>query len=144
MSILGAIVGSAAAASMNVAAEIPDTPSWLPGGLTVGSVPIWALLATVLLALFKIWPAIKRLQNESDASLRTDLMRRVTELEKHLLDEQRECDRRISDLQSKLDGVLRQFLAYQLAVEQAVPPDRRSPAIDSALESLRASLGEGI
>lgn len=37
----------------------------------------------------------------------------------------------------ELDGLRRQFVSYQLAVAQAVPPSMRSPEIEAMVESLK-------
>lgn len=54
----------------------------LPLGLTAGGVGIWVLVFAFFGTLIKVWPAIKRLQNESDVSLRGTLTARIDKLEK--------------------------------------------------------------
>lgn len=57
-------------------------------GLTPTAIGVWTLVAGLALAMIKIWPALRKLANEAaiirreaDASLRTDLLGRVKELE---------------------------------------------------------------
>jgi len=127
----------------NVTDLIPaDSLSWLPP--IMGTLPGWGLLVAFLVTVLKIWPAVRKLQNESDASLRTDLMKRVKELEDRLRDEQRECEQQIAELRGQLDGVMRQFIQYQIAVGQAIPLSKRSPEIEAAMQSLiRTFSGKG-
>lgn len=56
----------------------------LPSGLTPSTIGIWVLVFTVVGAVIKVWPAIKKLQNESDQSLRDILMARIEKLEKRI------------------------------------------------------------
>lgn len=56
----------------------------LPTGMTPGAVGIWTLVAVMVGALIKAWPALKKLQNESDQSLRDTLMARIETLEKRI------------------------------------------------------------
>lgn len=143
-----------AAPQTSASTEVPVDPAgWLPP-ITFGGIGIWAVFLTLIVALVRIWPAIKKLQNESDASLRADLMKRVTELESRLQSEQtyweervraeqKECDEKVRglegtvrDLTSRLEGVTRQFIQYQLAVGHAVSPIQRTPEMDEALSNL--------
>ena len=52
--------------------------------LTPGAVGIWVLVFALFGALIKVWPAIKKLQNESDQSLRDILLARIEKLEKRI------------------------------------------------------------
>lgn len=112
-----------------------DLTAWLPP-ITLGGVGIWVLVFGLAGVIVKIWPAIKKLQNESDASLRADLMRRVTELENRLREEQKNCEQEVAALRNQLEGVTRQFIQFQIAVGQAVPLTSRTPEMESALKNL--------
>lgn len=50
-------------------------------GSAAGIVGIWGLFLTAVITAVKVWPALKKIQNESDASLRADLLARVGVLE---------------------------------------------------------------
>lgn len=43
-------------------------------GMTPGGVGIWTLVAFVIVAFFRVWPAMKKASNENSDSLRHDLM----------------------------------------------------------------------
>lgn len=85
----GIVIDMAAIASAS--ASIPVKIS----NVTPGAVGIWTLLAVVLVALIKAWPALAKIANEGDASLRTALLTRITNLEGELADERRECARKL-------------------------------------------------
>lgn len=76
----------------------------------------------------------------NDASLRNDLLRRIGELERQIIDDRMKCDTQIRDMQQRFDGVIRQFITYQLRVAQAIPPEDRSINIEHMLESLQPLL----
>lgn len=61
-----------------------DIGAHLPAGLTPGAIGIWVLVFTLLGTLVKVWPAIKKIQNEGDQSLRDSLMARIEKLEKRI------------------------------------------------------------
>lgn len=83
----------------------------------------------------------------SDASLRTDLMRRIGELERQLTETHTKCHEEqealrgeLRTMQQRFDGVVRQFITYQLHVAQAIPPEQKSEHINKMLESLQPLL----
>lgn len=91
-------------------------------GLSPGAVGTWTGVVILVAALVKAWPHLRKLTNESDASLRHDLMERIDKLEKQQSDERRECDRQMTELHSEirglrdeLAGVMRQLITYQVA-----------------------------
>lgn len=86
--------------------------------------------------------AIERIKAQAinDASLRTDLMARVSELEQQILDDRKFCDAKIRDMQQRFDGVIRQFITYQLTVAQAIPPEQRGQHTAAMLETLQPLL----
>lgn len=122
---------------------------------TWGAVGVWGLLATVIVALIKAWPVIRQKVNEArqieldaDAILRGDLFQRITDLENQLRTERAagderhaSCERELRDVRSKLDGVVRQFLAFQMATARAIPPSR-TPEMTQALDALESFLDE--
>jgi hypothetical protein len=126
--------------------------------LTTGSAAGWTLVVIVLGWIVKTWPAWKQRVNEArkiqldaDGKFREDLMERIRDLEHSLElaasrvnqaieDERRRCEAEMSvmraDFQKQIDGVVRQFLTFQVATGNAIPPMKRSPEIDAALDSL--------
>lgn len=54
--------------------ELIQLPTW------AGSVPLWALLITVIVTLVKVWPTLKQLDQNSEAAIRKELRDRVFEL----------------------------------------------------------------
>jgi hypothetical protein len=91
---------------------------------TNGQMGVWVLVALGVIALIRVWPAIGQLRitaaeqkATSDASLRTDLLKRITDLEKGAIDERRLCEEEIrkvrregeeryDDLREKYDGLM--------------------------------------
>lgn len=57
---------------------------WLPNLPVAGVYGIWSLVAMAVLALIRGWPALRKMSNDADASLRGDLMGRIVSLEKHV------------------------------------------------------------
>lgn len=120
----------------------------MPSDFTWGAVGVWSLLATVLVALIRAWPAIKQRVNEArrdeldaNSKLRGDLLGRIASLEAAaiqrdaaMLEERRRCDEKLRDMQEKLDGLLSQFIQFQLSTARAIPPGNRTPEIDNMLE----------
>lgn len=49
--------------------------------MTPGAYGIWTLVALAIVTALKGWPALKKLQVESDGSLRADLLARISTLE---------------------------------------------------------------
>lgn len=46
-----------------------------------GVAGVWALAGAILLAIVRAWPALKKIQTESDTSLRENLLSRIKDLE---------------------------------------------------------------
>ena len=91
----------------------------MPGWLTFAqqaSLPVFAVAALLLalVAFIKAWPALRQLQIEGDASLRTTLMTRVSELEARV----RELEKLISQKEAS-HAAKEQFLRHQFANESA-------------------------
>jgi hypothetical protein len=111
-------------------------------GLSWSGAGIWTGVVLLVAAIVKAWPHLRKLSNESDASLRHDLMERIDKLEKQLSDERRDCDKQMSELQGemrglrdKIDGLVRQLVAYQVAeARSGVIP--LSPQMMRAVDSL--------
>jgi hypothetical protein len=92
---------------------------------------VWALvglLTPIMVAFMRMWPAMRKLRNESDGSLRSDLM-------KLLAAERRDCSRRIGGLQNKMDAMTRQFVSFQIVVARALP-NEAAPHAQAAADRL--------
>lgn len=64
---------------------VAEMPGWLLYAKEA-SLPTFAIAAmlAVIVAAIKVWPTVQQQQIESDASLRADLLKRVTDLEKEV------------------------------------------------------------
>lgn len=111
-------------------------------GLSWSGAGIWTGVVLLIAAIVKAWPHLRKLSNESDASLRHDLMEQVDKLWKQLSDERRECDKALDGLRTelkavndKMDGLVRQLIAYQVAEarrgEVSQPMERALGRLDS-------------
>lgn len=101
------------------------TPAWLQFA-QAASLPTLAVAAVLLAAvqLIKAWPTLRELQIKGDASMRSDLLGRIKELEERVKD--------LEKLVSQKDlahAAREQFLRHELANEAA--------ALDAALAMLR-------
>jgi chromosome segregation ATPase len=103
----------------------------------------WVLCALVVGGLFQQWrmwtsqrPKMRELSDAADSSLRHDLMEQIDKLWRQLSDERRECDKQIDAMQveiktlrDKIDGLVRQLIAYQVAEArrgEVSPPMQRA------------------
>ena len=129
-------------------------------GLTAGSLASWisagTLTSLLFLALFglNMWRKNNREDRQqkinADETLRADLLTRIRELEANqeraLEAERRRCDAEMSvmrsDFQKQFDGLMRQFLTFQMALAGSSPPLARSEHTEAALETLRSELGK--
>lgn len=115
-----------------------------------GTIGIWGLLGLAFITLIKTWPIIQQRviearaqQADEDQSLRTDLLSRIGELEEELREERKRCSEELQRLRGELIGVTRQFVQFQLAVAQAIPPTSMTPEMIKALGDLaRVTSGE--
>lgn len=94
------------------------------GGIATGL----KIFASHLLAMRKIADARALQVDARGDAQNTALTTRVTELEKALSDERRECDKQLSvmrselrEMQTKLDGFVRQMIAFQTSEARAMP-----------------------
>jgi hypothetical protein len=119
---------------------------------------VWALVLMALVTLIRTWPLVqlrtteaRRQRADADGSLREDLLERIGNLEGMLAAEQHHreaalyaeqlrCEERLRelkrDMEALYDGLMRQFIAAQMAWARAIPPNQRSPEIDNMLAQL--------
>lgn len=81
-------------------------PEWeILKTMTPGSWGIWTLVLLAFGAMVKVWPSIKKLQNEADGSLRHDLLLMIADLRRELAVEKQRC----SDSEEKLNREIGQL-----------------------------------
>lgn len=123
-------------AAAHVTPSVPVTVQ----GLSWGGLANWALLAVITplaIGFFKIWPKLRQLNNESDASLRNDLMARIDTLEKQMSEERRECNTRLDAMQraheARLDAMQKQHETENAALQGEIKGLR-----DSIMQTARS------
>lgn len=107
---------------------------------------VWALvvlMTPILIALFRMWPAMRKLKNESDGSLRTDLFARIKALEEGAAAERRDAARKVMAMQNKMDAITRQFIQFQLAVVKHMPSEF-APEIQRASANLMSVIAKDV
>lgn len=136
---------------MSLPSQLNETlmnlPSW------AGSVPLWALLGTVVIALIKVWPSLKQLDQTSEAAIRKELRERVEELKgdcKRATDAIRECqencDKETNALREQMLGMRRQHVQEQIsfarAIIDSIPESGQLKVVLNALEAGERALKE--
>lgn len=113
---------------------------------TGGSVGL-KVFASHLLQMRKIADARAQQVDQRGDAQNLALTARVTELEKALSDERRECDRQLAemrgelrDMQTTIDGFVRQMVAFQTSEARAMP---LSNHMTRAIDSLDQIKGKG-
>lgn len=81
------------------------TPAISLAAFTPGAIGIWTLVAIIIVALIKGWPALKKIQAESDSALRTDLLRRIDTLETRVADLEKLLTRREMEHAAAMEDV---------------------------------------
>ncbi len=115
-------------------------------GWSPTSIGVWTLvgiMTPVVIALFRLWPAMRKLRNESDGSLRGDLLKRIQALENSQTAERGQHAREMLAVQNKLDAVVRQFVQFQLTVVRHMPSDF-APEIQRASANLMAVISRDV
>lgn len=115
-------------------------------GWSPTSIGVWTLVAVMtplVIALFRLWPAMRKLRNESDGSLRGDLLKRIQALEAAQVNERTQHQAEMMALQNKLDAVVRQFVQFQLTVVRHMPSDF-APEIQRASANLMAVIARDV
>lgn len=89
-----------------------------------GVIGIWGLFIIALVTLAKAWPVLRKVQADSDASLRSDLLQRVDELESEVralrqaFDRERDRHAMVeADLRHDLNNETASFDAFLLLAE---------------------------
>jgi hypothetical protein len=113
------------------------------GAWTPGAIGIWALLATVVVAVVKARPALRKIQNEGDGAMRADLLLRIQTLESSAAqrDAQHEAERIMHEA---MQGIarhqinnLKQCLTALLMLLKRVDDPRVQEAVQ-LIEDMRA------
>lgn len=124
--------------------QLNHLPPW------TGSVPLWALFVTVLVALIKAWPKLRELTIKEKASIADRYSIRIKELAEEIRECRRLCDeqearqlRKIEVLQDKISGMQRQHVQEQISLINAIISSVDSPQLKGllrALESVQVAL----
>jgi hypothetical protein len=89
----------------------------------------WSVCILIVItvgALLKVWPLLDRQKRESDASLRGDLLKRISDLElaqatsdhrhaEELRLERQRCDDEMSKLRTQVEGLQRMIIQFQVS-----------------------------
>lgn len=103
-------------------------------GIPTGTVSGCVLVAVVVLALVKSWPALKKLQMEEDGALRGDLLARITRLEEAVSEERRSCTEQLAEMRRdyearlaaqgrQIDGLQRELFILRAAAARLTRAD---------------------
>lgn len=122
-------------------ARVPVYTGWGPG--TYALYAILLLISPLVIALFKYLPTMRSLKDQSDDTLRKDLLARINEVEDQLTEarksfdraiaeERASCDRRLDAYQRKMDAITRKFFQFQLSLVQYLPSSAAPIAQKSA------------
>lgn len=99
--------------------------------ITLEAVGQWGLVAVVIVALVKIWPAMRRVEMESDTTLRADLMEALKRERQHtddMLKQEREhCEARIRALERAYTSQIEQLKQDQRTMRQELALARGVP-----------------
>lgn len=134
----------------------------LPGWITASAVTaILGLIVRWQLGLRRLRVDADQVANADEANIRDHYAQEVAALRQQLIDrderyraqieraDQRheECARardelrqKLTQVQNRLTGTVRQFVTFQQKVGLAIPPDQRSPEIDAMMENLQPFL----
>lgn len=127
----------------------PDVIGTIPQWITaISSTTLAGALVTLIAKWWQRGISLKGLENADEADIRdhyADELRRLTDLVKEITKEHEECKRQREELRAayneidrKLVGVTRQFVAFQLETAKAIPPENLTPSIRGMLEQLNA------
>jgi hypothetical protein len=119
-------------------AAIPVTVA----GLSPTFFAVATLTGIALGALVKVWPLLDRQKRDGDASLRTDLLKRISDLESELRAERRHCDDRLAAMQAQVDGLHRMIVQHQISTGRAIDLTAMAPKAEEALERVARLRGD--
>lgn len=113
---------------------------------------VWGIVAVMVIVLIRTWPALTKLRNDSDASLRADLLQRLSavetqlaearkeaadervRLERQLLDERKECREEIEQLRAQVEGLQRQIIQNSHSSAQMLGMPNAAPTTTAAIK----------
>lgn len=120
--------------------------------MTVGGAGVWVLVFLFGVTLVKAWPALAKLKNDSDASLRADLLKllavrdaRIAALEAKLLEQQvsfdkqmmaerAQCREEIDELRAEIAGLHRQIIQNSRTTAQMIGDPGTAPTTAAKLK----------
>lgn len=101
----------------------------------------WALLGTVVLALIKAWPVLRKLGIDENAGIRSEYVSEIKSLREEVHNLRTENDglrREIRELHDLLSGIRRQSLADQAAAIRNIPAVSEAVS-EAAVRAVRAA-----
>lgn len=118
----------------------PDIPGMFERSTASG----WVLCFLMLIGLARLWvstrPKMQEAENARDASLRTDLLARITKLETDLLDERKRCDLELEAMRKQIEGLQRMIVQFQVSSGRVLPLTGDTPAANASIERVAAHL----
>lgn len=105
------------------------------GLITPATLGIWGLIAAIIIWWIRGAPARMQSQTERDASLRQSLLKRIDDLEADLAAERKKCEDELRKLRQHIDGIMRKFVQYQIAIARMLP-NAEKPVSDAILKML--------
>ncbi len=102
--------------SLNDIAQVASQPMPVTfQGLSWTGAGVWTGVVLLIGYIVRVWPTLKKIQSESDASLRSDLLKRISELESVLNEQIRKCDEEQRILRQQIDGLQRMIVQFQVS-----------------------------
>lgn len=107
---------------------------------------VWTVVGVLIFALSRAWPALKKLQIESDASLRGDLMKMLAEARKETADARSETAAARSEVASARSEVadLRTKVAdeRERSADERRECDRKIAAMQKLIDGLQRQIAQ--
>lgn len=94
--------------------NVPDAIPVVASGFSWTAAGAWGSFLALVALVVRIQPLLRRVRLESDNSLRADLLKRISDLEKQQVEERRDCERRIREVESEADERIK-ALEHQVA-----------------------------
>lgn len=110
----------------------------MPEATVLGTVPQWALLAAVVLGLFKLIPAIRAQSLESKQQDIEGWREEAHSLRAKLEECEEDCDRRLKKLEAELWGEKRQRVAEQISLVNVIIESVNAPELKAMLRTLES------
>lgn len=90
---------------------------------------IWAVVLAAFVALLKTWPAIRKLALDSEASLQSNLLKRVSEVESQLVTERIRCTEEMAEMRKEHAAEVRELRAEIASLHRMIAQHSQSAAV---------------